>query len=85
MLDLFEGSSRPGDGGQDGPCSKEDLVPELVCPVGSLVGGVGRWLDSHLFMVLHGWHSPCPWQGVTYFLQVTSPIPHENHHLTDEK
>lgn len=57
MLDLFDDFTRPGDGGRSVPCSKEDLVPEPGCPVGSLVGVIGGWMDSQ---VIHNNH-PHQW------------------------
>lgn len=52
MLDLFDDSSLPGDGGQSELCSKEDLVPESACLEGSLVGVIGGCLDSQLFTAI---------------------------------
>ena len=64
MLDLFDGSTRPGDRGQGVPCSKEDSVPELVCPVGSLVGAIGGRMVSQ---AVHK-HHPHQWYHQFPFL-----------------
>lgn len=64
MLDLFDDSTRRGDGGRSVPCSKEPLVPEPGCPVGSLMGVIGGGMDSQ---AIHNKH-PHQWNHQFPFL-----------------